>query len=424
MGFLELAHVQCDQVLLAAVQRFGQGQRRFGLADAGRAAEQEHADRLVRIVQPCPRRAHPAADGFQRRVLADDALAQGVGQRQHRLGFVLHHVAQGNAGPVGDHRGHHLRIDPRAHQHLLALPLGGLQRIELGAVVFDGGRGEPRFGETLAQFEDALHPAALLRPALLQLAEPSAHGGDLPGDERRPLLVAQAQSRLAFGDLPFHLQQFELAQAMLQFRRAAAQAHGDPRAGGVEQAHRLVRQLSCGNVAMRQTYRRLYRGVLDQHAVVALQRLHQAAQHLDGAGLFRLGDLDGLEAPRQCRVLLDVLLVFAPGGGADGAQASARQRRLEQVGGIAGAGVATGADQGVHLVDEQDDRRGTVLHLVDDLLQALFEFALDPGAGLQQYRVEHVQAHALELLRHLALGQAQGQAFDDGGLADPGLAGE
>ena len=41
--FLILAHVDGDQVLLAAVQHLGQRQRGLGLADAGRAGEQEYA---------------------------------------------------------------------------------------------------------------------------------------------------------------------------------------------------------------------------------------------------------------------------------------------------------------------------------------------------------------------------------------------
>ena len=52
---------------------------------------------------------------------------------------------------------------------------------------------------------------------------------------------------------------------------------------------------------------------------------------------------------------------------ADGAQRAARQRRLEQVGRVAGAGRATRAHQRVHLVDEQHDRLGRGLHLVDHL---------------------------------------------------------
>jgi len=51
MRFLEFGHVDGDDVLLAAIQRFGKGKRGFGLADAGRAAQHEDADRLVGIVE-------------------------------------------------------------------------------------------------------------------------------------------------------------------------------------------------------------------------------------------------------------------------------------------------------------------------------------------------------------------------------------
>ena len=73
--------------------------------------------------------------------------------------------------------------------------------------------------------------------------------------------------------------------------------------------------------------------------------------------LVGLLDLDDLEPPGQGRVLLEVLLVLGPGGGGDGAQLAAGQGRLEQVGGVALAGLAAGADHRVRLVDEQDDRR-------------------------------------------------------------------
>ena len=54
-------------------------------------------------------------------------------------------------------------------------------------------------------------------------------------------------------------------------------------------------------------------------------------------------------------------------------------------------GCAAGADQRVGLVDEQDDRLGRRLDLVDDLPQPLLELALHAGAGLQQADVERAQ---------------------------------
>jgi hypothetical protein len=81
----------------------------------------------------------------------------------------------------------------------------------------------------------------------------------------------------------------------------------------------------------------------------------QAAQDGDRVLHARLFHEDRLEAAGQGRVLLDMLAVFIQRRGAHAVQLTARQGRLEQVGRIHGAVGLAGADQGVHLVDEQDD---------------------------------------------------------------------
>ena len=175
---------------------------------------------------------------------------------------------------------------------------------------------------------------------------------------------------------------------------------------------------------MREPHCGLHRAGLDLHLVVLLQHGHDAAQHLHAAVLVRLVDLHDLEASGERRVLLEVLLVLGPGGGGDGAQLAARERGLEQVGGIAGAGRAAGADEGVRLVDEQDGRLGRGLHLVDDLAQAVLELALHAGAGLQHAQVERADADLAQRGRDVALDHAQREALDHRGLAHAGLAGE
>ncbi len=107
--------------------------------------------------------------------------------------------------------------------------------------------------------------------------------------------------------------------------------------------------------------------------------------------LVGLLDLHDLETAGQRRILLDVLLVFGPGRGGDRAQRAARQRRLQQVGRIARARRAAGADQRVRFVDEQDDRLRRGLDLVDHLAQPLLELALHAGARLQQADIERPQ---------------------------------
>ena len=99
-------------------------------------------------------------------------------------------------------------------------------------------------------------------------------------------------------------------------------------------------------------------------------------------------DLHHLKAPGQRRVLLEVFLVLGPGGRRDRSQLAARERRLEQIGRISLPRASTGADQGVRLVDEENDRLGRRLDLVDDGLQTVFELTLDAGPGLQQTQIE------------------------------------
>ena len=60
--------------------------------------------------------------------------------------------------------------------------------------------------------------------------------------------------------------------------------------------------------------------------------------------------------------------------------------------------------------------------LLEHGLQALLELAAVLGAGEQRRHVERQHALVLERLRHFAVDDALRQAFDDGGLADAGLA--
>src|SRR5262249_33296754 len=137
--------------------------------------------------------------------------------------------------------------------------------------------------------------------------------------------------------------------------------------------------------------------------------------------LRRRVDDDLLEAPLQRPVLLDVLAVLVQRRGADALDLAAGQGRLEDVGGVDGALGAAGADEGVQLVDEQDGVLGPA-DLVHDRLDALLELAAVLGAGDHHRQVEHDDALVAEQLRDVAVHDELGQALDDGGLADAGLA--
>ncbi len=71
-----------------------------------------------------------------------------------------------------------------------------------------------------------------------------------------PLADVDADRLLAADDLALGPQRLEAALAVLELGRRRVLADGDARAGGVEQAHRLVGQLARRDVAMRQAHRR------------------------------------------------------------------------------------------------------------------------------------------------------------------------
>ena len=156
--------------------------------------------------------------------------------------------------------------------------------------------------------------------------------------------------------------------------------------------------------------------------MVKLVLLLQPAQDRDGVRNARLADEHGLEAPLQRRVLLDIFAIFVERRRADAVQLAARQRRLQQIARVHRAFGFAGADERVHLVDEQDDLAGGLLHLVEHALQALLELAAIFRAGDQRAHVERQQALVLDAVGHVAVGDAQREAFGDGGLADARLA--
>ena len=186
---------------------------------------------------------------------------------------------------------------------------------------------------------------------------------------------------------------------------------------------RLVGQEAVGDVAVRQLGGRLQRLLGDVDLVVRLVAVAQALEDLHGLLGRRLVDRDLLEAALQGGVALEVLAVLVERGRAHGLQLAARQRRLEDRGGVDRALRGTRADEVVELVDEQDDvaALGDLLH---HLLQALLELAAVLRARDQGRQVERVDLLVLQQLRHVGVGDALGEALDDGGLADAGLAHE
>ena len=129
----------------------------------------------------------------------------------------------------------------------------------------------------------------------------------------------------------------------------------------------------------------------------------------------------GLEAAFEGFVLLDVFAVLVEGGGADAAQFAAGQSRLEQVGGVDRAFGSSGADQGVELVDEEDDFPFRAADFFEHGFETVLEFPAVFGAGDQGAEIEGQQPFAAQRLGAVPLGDAGRDALDHRGLADPGF---
>src|SRR5690606_36457835 len=164
------------------------------------------------------------------------------------------------------------------------------------------------------------------------------------------------------------------------------------------------------------------RPVGDAYAVVQLVLLLEPTQDRDRVLDARFIDVDRLEAPLQRGVFLDVLLILVERRGANAVQLAAGECGLQQVAGVHRAFGGAGADQRVHLVDEQDDVAVGALHLVEHGLEPLLELTAILGAGDQRTHVEAHQRAALEAVGHVAVGDAQRQAFYHRCLAGAGLA--
>ena len=198
----------------------------------------------------------------------------------------------------------------------------------------------------------------------------------------------------------------------------------DHGAGLVDEVDGLVGEEAVGDIAVGQGGGGDDGAVLDLDAVVHLVPLLQAAEDGDGVLHRGLGDHDGLEAPLQGGVLLDILAVLVEGGGADAVQLAPGQHGLEQVARVHGALGLARAHDGVQLVDKEDDAALGLFDLVEDGLQPLLKLAAVLGPGDQGTHVQGEDGLVLQGGGHVPLDDPLGQPLGDGGLAHAGLADE
>ncbi len=434
-----LRHIEAHHGALVIKEELCERARQLRLAYAGGTEKDETPDWAVWIAQAGARPAHGVRNRGDRVILAHHALAQTVFHVDQLLDLALHHPRDGDAGPLAHHLGDILGVHFLFEHLPLALDLGeaGVLLLELLLQV------EAR---AVAQLRGPLQVAGALRILLLDLRalDLLLQLADLQ-DLRLLVLPLRLHSGALLANLgELALDLFQALQAgwvtLLAKRLALDLELNPPPLQGVnlvrhgvdlhaQAACRLVDQVDClvgqeavRDIAVAERGRGDHRGVADSHAVVNLVALLQAAEDGDGVIDAGLAHEHRLEAPLQGGVLLDVLAILIERGRPDRAQLAACQHRLEHVCRVHGALRRARADDGVQLVDEEDDLPLRLGDLLEDGFQPVLELAAVLGAGDERAEVESHHALLPQALGHVAGDHALREALHDGRLADARLA--
>jgi len=121
-----LRHVEAHERVLVVEQELGERSGELGLADAGRAHEEEGADRPAGVAEAGPGPADGVRHEEERFVLAHHALAEAVLDVEQLLHLALEEAGDGDARPLRDHLGHVLGVHLLLEHLLLRLQLGQL----------------------------------------------------------------------------------------------------------------------------------------------------------------------------------------------------------------------------------------------------------------------------------------------------------
>ena len=366
-------HVELDEGVLVAEEELGERLGELCLADARRPGEDKRPAGAARVLQAGAGAPDGLAQGPDGVIHANDALVQLGLHVEQPAGLLLGELENGNSGRGGQHLGDQLLVDLGDDVHVAGLPL--------------------------------LLAASLLTKQLLLVV----------AQARRLLEVLPVDRRLL---LQAHLG--DPVVILAQVRRCSHPADAQSSARLVDQVDRLVRQEAVVDIAVREVRGADESGVGDGDPVVGFIPVPQALEDLDGVRERGLGNLDRLEAALQRGVLLDVFPVLIQRRRADGLELAPGQHRLQDRRGVDRAFGRTGTDEGVDLIDEQDDVAAGA-DLLQDLLQAFLEVTAVAAAGHQRAEVEGVELLVLEGLGNIAAHDVLGQALDDGRLADAGL---
>src|SRR4029077_15063266 len=375
MLFHEFRHIEAHQRLLRTEQEFREAAGDFRFSGAGGAEEEETSDGTRRIFESGAAAANGASEGRDGFVLADDALVQFGLDAQEFLLLVFLDGGDGDTGPAGDDFLDVLAGDDAGGGVVELVALAKAAEIFLFLALFFG-----------------------VEARLLEFVR---------------------------GDGTFHAVGDEL-DALLHFadflgNAGLAEFHAS--AGFVNQIDGFIGKEAIGDVAVGKID-----GVTESVVGVAdgvkfLVAIAHAVDHLDGFFFVGRGNFHGLEAALKGAVLLDGLAILAWSGRANALNFAAGERGLENIGGVEGAFRGARADEGVQFVNE-DDGVLALHQFFHDGLEALFKLATIFCTGDDEREIERKDALVGKEGRDVAVGDALGEALDDGGLADAGFADE
>ena len=112
-----------------------------------------------------------------------------------------------------------------------------------------------------------------------------------------------------------------------------------------------------------------------------------------------------------------MLAIFIERSGPDTLHLATGKRRLEHVAGIERASGIARPNDGMQLVDEEDDLPFAALHFFHTRLETLFKFAAETGPGQHGPHVERNHPFAHQRLRHIVADDLLRQPFDNRRLA-------
>ena len=191
-------------------------------------------------------------------------------------------------------------------------------------------------------------------------------------------------------------------------------------AGLIEDVNCLVWQETVLDVAARKRNSSLDSslGVVD--VVVLLVAVLKTVDDRNGVVGVWLADVDWLETPLKCSVLLDMFTVLFCRSCTDDLDFSTRQRWLQDGRGVDGALCGAGANDGVNLVNEEDVILG-FLQLSNNLLHAVLKLTAILGTSYQTCQVKRPDLLSAQNVRDVARSNELSQALNNSSLTNAGI---